>query len=64
MFGQPALGVGHGDENLGGDFFSPAAGGDDWLDTLAVVPKEQLAADGLCAAGAVIHPARCGEEVH
>ncbi|MCX4399044.1 MULTISPECIES: GNAT family N-acetyltransferase [unclassified Streptomyces] len=29
-------------ENLGGDFFAPASGGDDWLDALATVLKEQL----------------------
>ncbi|WP_326763815.1 GNAT family N-acetyltransferase [Streptomyces sp. NBC_01591] len=34
-------------ENLGGEFFNPAWGGDDWLDVLAVVLKEQLAADGV-----------------
>ncbi|MFI5772158.1 GNAT family N-acetyltransferase [Streptomyces sp. NPDC051658] len=34
-------------ENLGGDFFAPASGGNDWLDVLAVVLKEQLAADAV-----------------
>ncbi|MEE1768739.1 GNAT family N-acetyltransferase [Streptomyces sp. JV185] len=34
-------------ENLGGEFFSPASGDDDWLDTLAVVLKEQLTADAV-----------------
>ncbi|MFD7493658.1 GNAT family N-acetyltransferase [Streptomyces sp. NPDC059832] len=34
-------------ENLGGDFFDPASGGNDWLDVLAVVLKEQLAADAV-----------------
>ncbi|MEU2671142.1 GNAT family N-acetyltransferase [Streptomyces sp. NPDC007164] len=29
-------------ENLGGDFFAPASGGEDWLDALATVLKEQL----------------------
>ncbi|MEU5323101.1 GNAT family N-acetyltransferase [Streptomyces sp. NPDC021056] len=33
-------------EHLGGDFFDPAAADDGWLDTLAVVLKEQLTADG------------------
>ncbi|WP_406016110.1 GNAT family N-acetyltransferase [Streptomyces sp. NBC_00984] len=34
-------------ENLGGDFFDPVSGGNDWLDVLAVVLKEQLAADAV-----------------
>lgn len=32
-------------ETLGGDFFNPSSGGDDWRDALAAVLKEQLAAD-------------------
>ncbi|MCX4432058.1 GNAT family N-acetyltransferase [Streptomyces mirabilis] len=34
-------------EDLGGDFFSPASADDDWLDTLAVVLKEQLTSDAV-----------------
>ncbi|MFF8912094.1 GNAT family N-acetyltransferase [Streptomyces sp. NPDC015032] len=34
-------------EDLGGDFFAPATGSDDWLDTLASVLKEQMAADAV-----------------
>ncbi|MEU9561383.1 GNAT family N-acetyltransferase [Streptomyces sp. NPDC048161] len=34
-------------ENLGGDFFNPASGGDDWLDELAVVLKDQLATEAV-----------------
>ncbi|MGW8881666.1 GNAT family N-acetyltransferase, partial [Streptomyces mirabilis] len=29
-------------DDLGGDFFAPASGGDDWLQALAAVLKEQL----------------------
>ncbi|WP_405708418.1 MULTISPECIES: GNAT family N-acetyltransferase [unclassified Streptomyces] len=32
-------------DDLGGDFFDPASGGDDWLGALAVVLKEQLSAN-------------------
>jgi GNAT superfamily N-acetyltransferase len=32
-------------EDLGGDFFNPASADGSWLDTLAVVLKEQLTAD-------------------
>ncbi|MEU6375562.1 GNAT family N-acetyltransferase [Streptomyces sp. NPDC046909] len=32
-------------DHLGGDFFDPSTADDDWLDTLAVVLKEQLASD-------------------
>ncbi|MGW2112349.1 GNAT family N-acetyltransferase [Streptomyces sp. NPDC001948] len=31
-------------DDLGGDFFAPASGGDDWLQALAAVLKEQLPA--------------------
>ncbi|MEU9624915.1 MULTISPECIES: GNAT family N-acetyltransferase [unclassified Streptomyces] len=34
-------------EDLGGDFFAPAAGSDDWLDALASVLKEQMTADAV-----------------
>lgn len=32
-------------DDLGGEFFDPASGDEDWLDALAVVLKEQLTAD-------------------
>ncbi|MFF3784526.1 GNAT family N-acetyltransferase [Streptomyces sp. NPDC001933] len=38
-------------DDLGGDFFDPASGGDDWLQSLAVVLKEQLSADAGAASG-------------
>lgn len=38
-------------DDLGGDFFGPASGGDDWLQALAVVLKEQLSADAGAASG-------------
>ncbi|MFE7106761.1 GNAT family N-acetyltransferase [Streptomyces sp. NPDC057575] len=38
-------------DDLGGDFFDPASGGDDWLQALAVVLKEQLSADAGAASG-------------
>ncbi|MES5820347.1 GNAT family N-acetyltransferase [Streptomyces sp. RG80] len=34
-------------EHLGGDFFNPASADEGWLDTLAVVLKEQLTADSV-----------------
>ncbi|MFC9757708.1 GNAT family N-acetyltransferase [Streptomyces sp. NPDC056921] len=38
-------------DDLGGDFFDPASGDDDWLQALAVVLKEQLSADAGAACG-------------
>ncbi|MFB8032963.1 GNAT family N-acetyltransferase [Streptomyces sp. NPDC056004] len=38
-------------DDLGGDFFAPASGGDDWLQALAVVLKEQLSAAADAASG-------------
>ncbi|MFB7208971.1 GNAT family N-acetyltransferase [Streptomyces sp. NPDC056255] len=38
-------------DDLGGDFFDPASGGDDWLQSLAVVLKEQLSAGAGAACG-------------
>lgn len=34
-------------EDLGGDFFNPSSGGDDWRDALAEALKEQLTADAV-----------------
>ncbi|MEV5199306.1 GNAT family N-acetyltransferase [Streptomyces sp. NPDC053720] len=40
-------------ENLGGDFFAPASGGEDWLDALATVLKEQLSTGTDTGSGSV-----------